>query len=329
MTRLKVSIMIQDRKTSFLFGGNAPYVEEQYEAYLTDRASVSEQWRGYFDALQTMPAADGSAGRDVAHGPVVSRFAALAKRTHGAMQQTTMPPGMVRKHLAVQALVNAYRMVGSRHADLDPLRWTVPTPAPELSPSYYGLSPADMQARFNAVDTSFAEDDLTLEALLQALEETYCGALGAEFMYLSDAGQRDWWQARLESTRARVRLDAAGKRHILERLTAAEGIEKYLHARFVGQKRFSLEGGEALIVLLDELINYGATRGIRHSILGMAHRGRLNVLVNVAGKPAAALFDEFEGRAAERLPAGDVKYHKGYTCRPRDAMAPAAPSISW
>jgi 2-oxoglutarate dehydrogenase E1 component len=149
--------------------------------------------------------------------------------------------------------------------------------------------------------------------MVSALEQTYSGTLGAEFMHLTDANQRRWWQMRLESTRAKPSFSVAEKKRILERLTAAEGLEKYLHTRYVGQKRFSLEGGESLIVLLDEVVRYGASKKIGTVVMGMAHRGRLNVLVNIAGKPARALFNEFDGKAGDPLPEGDVKYHKGFS----------------
>jgi 2-oxoglutarate dehydrogenase E1 component len=306
-------MMMRNLNTSFLFGGNAPYVEEQYEAYLADPNSVSEEWRGYFDALQDVPAVDGSDAEDVAHAPVVSRFVELAKQAPIGARSERDFQNFARKQVAVQALVAAYRMVGTRNAHLDPLRWTAPLALPELSPSYYDLSQADMSTKFNSSDTYFSDEDSTLGDLTQALTETYCGTLGAEFMHLADPTQRNWWSMRLESSRSKATLDNGDKLHILERLSAAEGLEKYLHARYVGQKRFSLEGGETLIVLLNELIAYGATQGVKSSILGMAHRGRLNVLVNIVGKPPAALFDEFEGKTASLLPAGDVKYHKGFT----------------
>lgn len=322
-------MMIENRNSSFLFGGNAPYVEEQYEAYLTDRSAVSEEWRGYFDALQAVPAVDGSSSADVAHSRVVSRFVELAKQSRPGEHPPSGNPGFIRKQLAVQALILAYRMVGTRHANLDPLRWMEPVAVPDLIPSYYGLSPADMKTKFDPSDTNFSDDDMTLEAMVEALSETYCGTLGAEFMYLTDPAQRNWWQMRLESTRSKAKLTVNDKRHVLEKLTAAEGLEKYLHSRYVGQKRFSLEGGESLIVLLDELVAYGASRGIQHSILGMAHRGRLNVLVNIAGKPAAALFDEFDGKKSQDLIAGDVKYHKGFTSTIATEAGPAEVTVAF
>jgi len=322
-------MMMRNQKTSFLFGSNAPYVEEQYEAYLDDPTTVSEDWRGYFDALRGMPALDGSDTGDVAHGPVVSRFVELVKETRAGGHPENEVLKFARKQVAVQALISAYRAVGTRNAHLDPLRWTAPAPVPELSPSYYDLSQADMNTKFSMSGTYFMDRDATLGELLQALKETYCGTLGAEFMHLADPEQRNWLAMRIESSRSKATLDTGDKLHILERLTAAEGLEKYLHARYVGQKRFSLEGGESLIVLLDELVAYGATMGVKSSILGMAHRGRLNVLVNIVGKPPAALFDEFEGKTANLLPAGDVKYHKGFTGLLPTATGPAEVTLAF
>ncbi|QBQ99838.1 2-oxoglutarate dehydrogenase E1 component [Paraburkholderia pallida] len=307
--------MFKKRQTSFLFGENAPYVEEQYELYLADAASVTDEWRGYFNALRETPAIDGSDRDDAPHAPVVSSFVELARRARGA----PMPPApldnglaLARKQVAVQSLIAAFRMIGTREANLDPLMWTPPRAYAELTPAYYGLSAADMSTKFSTADTYLFDDDATLQDIVSALEATYSGTLGAEFMHLTDASQRQWWQMQLESTRATPTLTAVDKARIIERLTAAEGLEKYLHTRYVGQKRFSLEGGESLIVLLDELVRYGASKKVRSVVMGMAHRGRLNVLVNIAGKPLHALFDEFDGKNIDPLPAGDVKYHKGF-----------------
>jgi 2-oxoglutarate dehydrogenase E1 component len=277
-------MMKQNWKTSFLFGENVPYIEELYESYLDDADSVSREWRSYFESLQLAPAGDG---------------ASLS---------------LARKQVAVQSLIAAYRMIGTRQAQLDPLQWNTVPPLPELTLAYHGLSQSDLDTRFSTADTYFRDgDSASLKDIVAALEETYSGTLGAEYMYLADAGQRQWWQMRLEAAHSKPQLSNQQRKHILERLTAAEGLEKYLHTRYVGQKRFSLEGGEALIVLLDELLRRGAAHGIKSAVLGMAHRGRLNVLVNTIGKPAQMLFDEFEGKTAPLLPAGDVKYHKGYT----------------
>jgi 2-oxoglutarate dehydrogenase E1 component len=303
----------RNRTTSFLYGGNAPYIEELYEAYLADPLTVSGEWKDYFDALQGTPAADGSATGDIAHQPVIERFVELAKHGKPAGVSSEEVIAFARKQVAVQSLVAAYRMVGTRKARLDPLEWTRPPVVPDLAPAFHGLSAADLATRFSGADTWLFEEDVPLGELVAALEDTYCGTISAEFMHLASAEQRRWWQMRLESTRAKPVLSREKKLRVLERLTAAEGLERYLHTRYVGQKRFSLEGGISLIVLLDELIQAGASHGVRSVVMGMAHRGRLNVLVNTAGKPPQALFDEFEGRADTTLAAGDVKYHKGYT----------------
>ena len=306
-------MLLEQRQNSFLFGGNAPYVEEQYELYLADPASVSVEWRAYFDALRETPAIDGSDRDDEPHAPVVSSFVELAKHPRAPAMSNGDALALARKQIAVQALINAFRTVGTRHADLDPLRWTAPRAAAELTPAYYGLTDADLSLTFSTDDTFFFDADATLGEIVVALQQTYTGTLGSEFMHLTDANERRWWQMRLESTRAKPRFSIEEKRRMLERLVAAEGFEKYLHTRYVGQKRFSLEGGESLIVLLDELVRHGASKGVRSVVMGMAHRGRLNVLVNVVGKPPHALFDEFEGKRAEPLQAGDVKYHKGFS----------------
>ncbi|HTJ98984.1 MAG TPA: 2-oxoglutarate dehydrogenase E1 component, partial [Bordetella sp.] len=300
------------RSASFLYGGNAAYVEEQYEQYLHDPASVADDWRAYFDALRALPSVDGTNATDVAHGPVVSRFAALAK----SGRQHASPAGsmsLAKKQVAVQALIAAYRTLGARRASLDPLQWTPLPSIPALSPAYYGLGETDLATLFCMDGVSFWQRDATLAELHGALQETYCGTLASEFMHLASEEQRLWWQQRLESTRAKPSFSAAAKRRILERLTVAEGLETYLHTRYVGQKRFSLEGGESLIPLLDELVRGGAAHGISNVVMGMAHRGRLNVLLNVVEKPARDLFREFEGQEDKDLLGGDVKYHKGYT----------------
>jgi 2-oxoglutarate dehydrogenase E1 component len=305
---------MQSQKTSVLYGGNASYVEELYELFLADSLAVSEQWRSYFESLR-LPLEDGELHiDDIAHAPIVEQFVQLARRTgQQSLPATTADPQVARRQLAAQSLIAAFRMVGARRADLDPLRWAPSPPMPQLSPVFHGLESGDLAKKIELPGQHFWKGDASVADLVSALEATYCGTLGTEFMYLSNASERDWWQQRLESTRAKPTLDPEKKLRILERLSAAEGFEKYLHIRYTGQKRFSLEGGESLIVLLDELISHGAKNGVRHVVMGMAHRGRLNVLVNTVGKPPAYLFDEFENKAVNVLPAGDVKYHKGFT----------------
>jgi len=175
---------------------------------------------------------------------------------------------------------------------------------------------------FDTSNTFFGKDKMPLRDLLNALHETYCGTLGAEFMHTTNQAQKRWWQQKLESIRSKPQFDAQKKKHILDRLTAAEGLERYLHTKYVGQKRFSLEGGESFIPAMDELIQQAGTKGVQEIVIGMAHRGRLNVLVNVLGKMPADLFAEFEHTAPEDLPAGDVKYHQGFSS---DVTTPGGP----
>jgi 2-oxoglutarate dehydrogenase E1 component len=299
---------------SYLFGGNAPYVEEMYENYLANPGSVPDNWRSYFDALQHVPATDGSNTKDVPHLPVINAFAERAKQgTTKVVQASGADSELGRQRTAVQQLIAAYRNVGARWADLDPLKRAERPAIPELEPSFYGFSDADLETVFNTSNTFFGKDTMSLRELLNALRETYCGTIGAEYMYITDQTQKRWWQEKLESARANPKLSNEQKKRVLDRLTAAEGLERFLHTKYVGQKRFSLEGGESFIVSMDELINRAGEKGVQEIVIGMAHRGRLNVLVNTLGKMPKDLFAEFDHTAPEDLPSGDVKYHQGFS----------------
>ncbi len=316
-------MMQQYRSNSYLFGGNAPYVEELYEAYLDNPGSVPDNWRTYFDNLQHVPAVDGSDSRDVAHAPVVESFAQRAKANAFALKASEADLAVARKQVHVQSLIAAYRFLGSRWADLDPLKRTERAKIPELEPAFYDLSESDMDITFSAANTYFGKaENMTLREILQALRETYCGTVGAEFMHCTDPAEKRWWQERLESIRSKPSFTAAEKTHILERLTASEGLERYLHTKYVGQKRFSLEGGESFIASMDELVQRAGGKGVQEIVIGMAHRGRLNVLVNTLGKMPKDLFAEFDHTAPEALPAGDVKYHQGFSS---DVTTPGGP----
>ncbi|WP_087745537.1 MULTISPECIES: 2-oxoglutarate dehydrogenase E1 component [unclassified Acidovorax] len=298
---------------TYLFGGNAPYVEEMYENYLANPGSVPDTWRAYFDALQHVPAVDGSNAKDVPHLPVINAFAERAKQGGTKVVVASNDAEMGRKRTAVQQLIAAYRNVGQRWADLDPLKRAERPAIPELEPSFYGFTDADQETVFNTSNTFFGKDTMSLRDLINALRETYCGTLGAEYMHTTDQTQKRWWQQKLESIRSKPQFSADKKKHILERLTAAEGLERYLHTKYVGQKRFSLEGGESFIAAMDELIHSAGSKGVQEIVIGMAHRGRLNVLVNTLGKMPKDLFAEFDHTAPEDLPAGDVKYHQGFS----------------
>jgi 2-oxoglutarate dehydrogenase E1 component len=228
---------------TYLFGGNAPYVEEMYENYLENPGSVPDNWRDYFDALQNVPAVDGSNAKDVPHQPVINAFAERAKQGGTKVVVAAgADSDLGRKRVFVQQLIAAYRNVGANWADLDPLKRTERQPIPELDPSFYGFSDADQETVFNTSNTFFGKEVMALRDLLNALRETYCGSIGAEYMYLTDQTQKRWWQQKLESVRSKPNFTADQKKHILDRLTAAEGLERFLHTKYVGQKRFSLVG---------------------------------------------------------------------------------------
>jgi len=321
-TRMDSSVYQTYSNNTYLFGGNAPYVEEMYESYLANPGSVPDSWRSYFDALQHVPAVDGSHDKDVPHLPVINAFAERAKAGGTKVVMASADAEMGRKRTAVQQLIAAYRNVGQRWANLDPLQRTERPPIPELEPSFYGFTDSDQETIFDTSNTFFGKDRMSLRELLNALKETYCGTLGAEYMYTTNQAQKRWWQQKLESIRSKPNFTADKKKYILDRLTAAEGLERFLHTKYVGQKRFSLEGGESFIASMDELIQLAGARGVQEIVIGMAHRGRLNVLVNCMGKMPKDLFAEFDHTAPEELPAGDVKYHQGFSS---DVTTPGGP----
>ncbi len=294
--------------SSLLFGGNAPFVEELYENYLGNPESVPGEWRDYFEKLAQLP---GAVTRDVAHLPIVHAFAEQAKS--GGYCAVAARPVDDRKQVSVLQMISAYRTLGSRWANLDPLKRQKRLELNELEPAFYGLTDADINTPFNAGSFKGVDDHATFGQIFDALKETYCGSIGTEYMYINSVAERRWLQARIEPIRAKGTYAAAQKLRFLERLTAAETLERYLHTRYVGQTRFSLEGGESLIVALDELLRVAGGSGVDDIVVGMAHRGRLNVLVNTLGKEPSMLFEEFEGKKLQDLPSGDVKYHLGYS----------------
>ncbi|MBK6907135.1 MAG: 2-oxoglutarate dehydrogenase E1 component [Rhodocyclaceae bacterium] len=313
--------MKQMLSNSYLFGTNTPYIEELYDVYLENPAAVAPAWRDYFDKLGTLPGAGDYTGPDVSHHPVIVSFAQRAK--DGTLQaparQSASADG---KQVKVLQLINAYRFLGNRWAQLDPLKRSERPTIAELEPSHYGFTEADLGQSFQTGSFAALPEVATLREVLEAVRQTYCGTIGAEYMYISDVAQKRWLQANLETGRATPAYKPEEKKRFLERLTAAETLERYLHTKYVGQKRFSLEGGEATIVSLDELVRVAGTLGVEEIVVGMAHRGRLNVLVNTLGKAPAILFDEFEGKKASDLAAGDVKYHMGFSS---DVATPGGP----
>jgi 2-oxoglutarate dehydrogenase E1 component len=296
---------------SYLFGGNAPFIEDLYEKYLVNPASVPDEWREYFDRMQVLP---GSSTKDVAHAPVVESFVQRAKKGEFSSHKTLPAEPVTPERLQVAALllVTAYRISGSRWATVDPLKRMARPQQPELEPGFYDLAEADLDQTVNS-GSYVGLDRVSLRTLLQALRDTYCRNIGFEYMFISDRTQRQWIQERIEPTRGTATLSKEQQNRLLQKLTEAEHLERYLHTKYVGQKRFSLEGGESLIPSIDELIQRAGAAGVQEIVIGMAHRGRLNVLINVLGKMPKDLFLEFEGKHGSELPSGDVKYHNGFS----------------
>jgi 2-oxoglutarate dehydrogenase E1 component len=309
--------LLEQRPSTPLSGANAPYVEALYEQYLEDPGSVDAEWRRVFDSL---PEADGA-------GSTPARIvAAVAARTQAASDAAvSCEPGDAasEKQAAVSRLIQIYSNRGHLIAHLDPLGLQQRARPRVLDLDYAGLSDADLDTEFyTASRNAWMAPRATLREIIRRLETVYCGHIGAEFAHVSDTDERLWLQDEFQLGIMQFHFTVEEQRNLLSQLTAAEGIERYLHTKFVGQKRFSLEGGDVLIAMLNDLLQQGGGAGIEEFVLGMAHRGRLNVLVNVLGKAPAVLFSEFEGKFDENhmQGSGDVKYHKGFSA---DVRTPA------
>ncbi|WP_111496377.1 MULTISPECIES: 2-oxoglutarate dehydrogenase E1 component [Marinobacter] len=307
------SVMEQLWQTSHLQGGNLTYVEELFETYLTDPNAIPEEWRNYFDKL---PRVEGSPGRDVSHNAIREQFEHISRNQRrlalgGVPASATSDAD--RKQIRVLQLINAYRFRGHQQAQLDPLGVWERQPVEDLEIGFHDLSDADMELEFQTGSLNFGAETMKLRDIVDGLNQTYCGSIGAEYMHVVDTRIKRWFQQRMEPVRSRPEYEAKTRKHILERLTAAEGLEKYLGSRYPGVKRFGLEGGETLIPCVDELIQRAGSYGAKEIVIGMAHRGRLNVLVNTLGKNPRELFDEFEGKKLADVGSGDVKYHQGFS----------------
>src|SRR5690606_30731108 len=285
-------------------GANAAYLEDLYEQYLVAPESLDDGWRRYFDGLK------GREAGDVPHSAV---RAAIQEAARGAGRAAATTSDERERH--VGRLITAYRSRGHLGANLDPLGLAKRVEAPDLELGFHGLSGSDLGDEFSTGGVA-GNDRMKLGDLFKLLRSTYTGSIGAEFMHIAEADQRRWIYRRLEAAGGNYGRTPEQKKRILERLVAADGLERYLGTKYVGQKRFSLEGGDALIPLMDTTIRRAGEQGGQEVVIGMAHRGRLNVLVNTLGKPPRKLFDEFEGKfdhPGDRAHTGDVKYHMGFS----------------
>jgi len=299
--------------SSHMAGANAAYVEELYESYLDDPQSVSDTWRQIFDGLPKVEGVE----LETNHTNVKEQFRKLAAL--GPMARMSSVPVQSAasvtddRQVKVLQLINAYRFRGHQHANLDPLGLWKQERVRDLELSHHNLSEKDFDSVFNVGSYAIGQESMSLGELFKSLNRTYCGSIGAEYMHITDTEQKRWLQQKIESVQAKPQISKDEKLSILKGLTAADGMEKYLGAKFPGAKRFSLEGGDALVPMLKGLITKAGIAGTKEVVIGMAHRGRLNVLVNVLGKNPSVLFDEFAGKHDDSLGAGDVKYHAGFS----------------
>ncbi len=322
--------------TSFLYGANAPYIEELYAQYQENPNSLDPEWKEFFSSLQDNPEdvikeARGATWKRSdwpvpANGELVSaldgdwpaekevskKIKSAAKKSGVELTEDQVLQA-TRDSVRAIMMIRAYRMRGHLHADLDPLRLAVPGDHEELHPATYGFSEGDWDRRI-FLDNVLGMEFATIREMLDILKRTYCSTLGVEFMHISDPASKAWLQERIEGPDKHVAFTPEGKKAILNKLVEAEGFEKFLDVKYTGTKRFGLDGGEALIPALEQIIKRGGALGVQEIVLGMAHRGRLNVLSQVMGKPHRAIFHEFKGGSYapdDVEGSGDVKYHLG------------------
>ena len=327
--------------TSFLYGGNAAYIDDLYAQFKADPNSVDPTWASYFGKLGDSGAeananAEGPSWQrkdwpQTANGELVSALdgnwglaQGIAVRAEKALNKQAAAAGAApataedvhratRDSIRAIMMIRAYRARGHLHADLDPLKLRAEEPAPELDPRTYGFTEADLDRRI-FIDNYLGLEFASVREMLAILQRTYCSTIGVEFMHISNPEAKAWIQERIEGPDKHIAFTAEGKRAILNKLIEAEGFEKFLDVKYTGTKRFGLDGGEALIPALEQIIKRGGALGVKEVVVGMAHRGRLNVLTQVMHKPHRALFHEFKGGAFypdDVEGSGDVKYHLG------------------
>lgn len=302
------SLMKQFEMNSYLFAGNSAYLEELYEQYLQDPNSLPDEWKACFTG---MPMVNGHQS-EMSHAKVKDEFKQLAKQ-RAAAATVSGDVEYERKQGRVMRLINAFRSHGHHQAKLDPLGSERPR-RPDLELSFHGLSDKDLNTVFSCNNfLGLNKPQATLAEIYQALKETYCGSTGVEYTHITNTEETNWLEQRMEPNLFKPQFDKQKKQTIFKHLTAAEELEHYLGKKYVGQKRFSVEGGESLIPLLLNMVHRAGERKVKEFVIGMAHRGRLNVLVNVLGKSPSQLFQEFEGKLIDESRTGDVKYHMGFS----------------
>ncbi|MDC1127917.1 2-oxoglutarate dehydrogenase E1 component [Gammaproteobacteria bacterium] len=301
------------RRPSCLFDGNAPFLDDLYSSYLSNKKSVSEEWQQYFLEIDEGQC---ETEREISlrHSEAQIRMLEIGTQAASSQQRTSEESLHIdgTKQVAVLQLINAYRVLGHRQASLDPLNQYARPQTVELDPTFHGLDNADLGTFFNTGSLQ-GSAQATLREILEVLRGTYCGTIGAEYMHIVETNQKRWIQQRLETIKSKPSFGDEKKKDLLNRVIAAGALEEFLHTKYVGQKRFSLEGGESTIALLDQIVEDAGRHQVKECVVGMAHRGRLNVLINIIGKHPAKLFEEFQGTGPTELRSGDVKYHMGFS----------------
>ncbi|HZP98577.1 MAG TPA: 2-oxoglutarate dehydrogenase E1 component [Reyranella sp.] len=325
---------MQAEQTSFLFGANAPFIEELYARYQADPSRVDAEWRTFFEALADQKtnvlaevrgaswAPNGARVIDVPEAPAAANKNLKALKGDGVSAAPALLAGKSDDEIRQAAqdtararmLIRHYTIRGHLEADLDPLGLVKQAPHSELDPRTYGFTDDDWDRPILIFGALALGETATLRQIMDRLRKTYCGKIGVEFMHISDPDQKAWIQERIEHIENRTDFTVEGRKMILQRVGEAEGLEKYLGLKFVGTKRFGLDGGESLIPGIEQILKRGGQLGVREVVIGMPHRGRLNTLVHVMHKSYTALFSEFQGRPSlpeEMRGSGDVKYHLG------------------
>lgn len=297
----------EKQQSAAFFGTNSAWLEQYYDLYLEDPQAVTPELQALFKEFDT-------GTPDVRHLPVIEKFE-QAGRLHANAGAVTGDAAHAQKQADVLRLINSYRLRGHQKAELDPIKYSKRPATPDLELSFHGLTESDLNTSFNT-GSLVAPDEMPLKDIIATLNNIYCQHIGVEYMHITDINKREWLQQKIEKPAGQFPFNNDEKKKMLGCLTQAEGMERYLHTKYVGQKRFSLEGGDALIPQMAFLIQHLGAQKTKELVIGMAHRGRLNMLVNILGKSPAELFDEFDGVKADELDnvnSGDVKYHKGYS----------------
>jgi 2-oxoglutarate dehydrogenase E1 component len=335
----RTDLNAQFEKTSFLWGGNAQFIEQLYDRFLEDPQAVDEQWREFFVSLDDdraqgsklakgaswrakdwpspangdlVAAVDGNWQQEPVNREPASRIELRPKELKVSLTNAEIRRATLDSIRALM-IIRAYRMRGHLAADLDPLKLRPPQPQPELEPASYGFGESDLD-RPVFIDRVLGLETATMRQILEILRRTYCSTLGVEFMHISDPQQKAWIQERIEGPDKSITFTPNGKKAILNKLIETEGFEQFLNVKYTGTKRFGIDGSESMVPALEQIIKRGGALGIQEIVFGMAHRGRLNVLANVMGKSFSAIFHEFKGGSInpdDVEGSGDVKYHLG------------------